>query len=142
MGEMDGMSKELSQTAIVEALAHEVSKRVTQKVISILEDLTATLSGAALRENVWEVICIQKQIEQSNAWKVYDETVRITVVTCLSELPDHERNAIWLQTDVGRNWASEDEKDRKAFPVNEEDIARYLLLEYIYPATERLPDPP
>jgi hypothetical protein len=50
----------------------------------------------------------------------------------LSELPQHECEALWLQTDAGQDWIFKDQEDREQYPVSDEEIIEHVVHEYIY----------
>jgi hypothetical protein len=125
--------KILSESAIVRALAEDVAQRITRKVIPTLQALTDKLSGDdSGLETMWDEICVQVQSEESVFWNVYDETAQNIVRGYIRELADYERAAIWLLTNAGENWSCEDEEDRLACPVNEDDIAEHVAHHHIY----------
>jgi hypothetical protein len=127
------MSKPLSESAIVAAVAQLAARRITRKVIADLQRMKHTLSGDDSElKTTWDEICAQVQYEKSFAWDVYDETVRATVGGYVAELPNHEREAIWLQTDVGGDWEYEEDENRESNQVFDEDIVEYLTNEHIY----------
>ena len=42
------------------------------------------------------------------------------------------REALWLQSDPGLDWWCEEEEDRDASPVNDDDIIDYVAKEFVY----------
>ncbi len=86
----------------------------------------------AASKNVWDEICVQVQFEQSFYWDAYEQTVWQLAAAFVEELPAHEREAIWLQTPEGDDWDCEDESEREPYPVNNDDIVKYLLHENLY----------
>lgn len=127
------MKRKLSETDIVKDLAEKAIQRITRKVIADLLRMEETLSGddSALK-TTWDAICVQVQDEHSYAWDAYDTTVRALVDAYVCDLPLHEREAIWLQTEPGSDWDWEEPETRDAFPVVDDDISQYITNEYIY----------
>lgn len=127
------MTDSLSESAIVRAVAEQAARRITHKVISVLQKMTDTLSGddSGLK-TTWDEICVQVQFEASFSWDAYDETVRGIVERYVVKLPKNEREAIWLQTDAGMDWDYEEPSDREANPVCDNDIVDYLTSDYVY----------
>jgi hypothetical protein len=127
------MSKELSESAIVKAVAEQAALRVTRKAIDQLQEMDQTLSfqDSGL-QNTWEEICVQVQYVESFSWDAYDETVRVIVAALVSGLPKHEKEALWLQTDAGFDWDCEETDQRSKNPVIGTDIVDYLLAEHVY----------
>ena len=127
------MSEELSESAIVRTVARVAAERITRKVITDLRRMKHTLSGDDSElKTTWDEICAQVQYEESFHWSGYDETVRTLLSSHIAELPKHEQEAIWLQTDAGSDWDCDEPKDRESHPVFDSDIVDYLVREYIY----------
>ena len=127
------MTDPLSEWDIVSAVAEAAAKRIARKVIAYLQGMDQMLSGddSGLK-TTWDEICVQVQYEQSFYWDAYDETVRGILRGYVAELPKHEREAIWLETDAGVDWRFEEPEERDPRPVSEEDILDYLAQEYVY----------
>jgi hypothetical protein len=127
------MSEELSESSIIKALAEQTARRITGKVVADLQRMKHTLSGddSGLK-TTWDEICVQVQEEDSFQWNSYDDTVRAIVRSYVTQLPQHERDALWLQTDQGSDWDCQDENEREANPVCDDHIIDYLTQEYIY----------
>lgn len=127
------MSESFSESSIVSAVAQEAARRITRKVISGLQRMKHTLSGDDSElKTTWDEICVQVQYEESFYWDAYDETVRGCLAGYIAELPFHEREAIWLQTDAGVDWDCEEPEDRDPNPVRDDDIVEYVAREYVY----------
>jgi hypothetical protein len=128
------MSRTLSESSVVSALADEVCRRLTRRLIATLQKLNnALLSGEdSGLKNTWDEICAQVQFEESYAWDAYDETVRGLAASGVEKLQPHEREAIWLQTTAADDWDCEDESRRRPYPVSNEEIVDYLVDEYVY----------
>jgi hypothetical protein len=129
------MGDALSRPAIVSAVAQAAAQRITRKAIRTLQGIKEKLSGDDSElKTTWDEICVQVQGEESIFWDSYDETARSIVTGCVSELPKHEREAIWLQTDAGIDWDCEKPEDRETYPVVHQDVVEYLVCKYIYAA--------
>lgn len=127
------MSKSLNELTIVAEFARLAVRRITRKVIADLQRMELTLSGDDSElKTTWDEICAQVQYEQFFAWDAYDETVRTLVGGYVSDLPTHEREAIWLQTDPGSDWDCEEPESRKPYPVTNDDIVDYITTEQVY----------
>src|ERR1035437_3604814 len=127
------MSEWLSESAIVRAVAHEAAQRIGRKVIADLQAMKDTMSGDDSElKTTWDEICVQVQDEESFYWDAYDQTVRSTVRVYVAALPQHERDALWLQTDAGSDWDCDEPESREASPVSEDDIIDYLVREVVY----------
>ena len=130
------MTKTLSENGIARQLAEHTAKRITRKAIAILQGLTdCKLSGDdSTLENTWDEICVQVQGEESYGWDVYEETIETMLESEIAKLAPFEREALWLQTEQGSDWDCQDSDDREAYPVRNDDIATYLLRDYIMEA--------
>lgn len=128
------MSRTLSEAAVVRALADQVCRRLTRRMIATLQKLNnGLLSGEdSGLKNAWDEICAQLQFEQAFSWDVYDETVKGLVASDVEKLLPHEREAIWLQTTAAGDWDCEDESRRQPYPVSNEEVVDYVVNEYIY----------
>jgi hypothetical protein len=101
----------LSEAAIVRQLAEHTAKRLTSRVITALQRMTeGKQSGEdSGLENIWDEICVQVQCEEFLSWDSYVETVRAMIGGDVEALSLHEREALWLQTQKGIDWAYQDE---------------------------------
>lgn len=127
------MNKKLSESAIVKALAEKTIRRITRKTIADLQRMDHLLSGEdSGLSTTWDEICTQVQHERSFAWDAYDETVEAIVSFYVDELPAHEREAIWLQTEPGFDWDCEETHNREPYPIVDDDVTEYIINEYIY----------
>ena len=127
------LPRELSESAIVRALADKTAERLAKKAIATLQRIEDLHSGddSGLK-SAWDEICVQVQHVSSYFSDAYDETVRAIVQRLVEELSAEERDAIWLQTDEGDEWESSEGPDRESNPVSEDDIVNFLVEEYIY----------
>ena len=119
---------------LLKKFAKEIAERITRKTISALQKLTDTLSGGGSGlKNAWDEVCVQVQCEESFFWDAYDGTVRSFVSAYIEELQPHEQLALWFQTEQGWDWLYDhgEESDEHP-PVFVEDIAQYIVQEYIY----------
>lgn len=97
-----------------------------------------TLSGDDSElKTVWDEICAQVQDEESFYWAAYDRAVRAIVSDYVSKLADHEREAMWLQTEAADDWLFDEPGQDDAVPVSDDDIVDWLTREYVYPSAAR-----
>lgn len=127
----------LTETAIVRAVAERAAEGVARRTITALQRRTEILSGDRGLKTVWDEVCVQVQYQESFSWDVYHQTVRDFVAGYIEELPQHEREAIWLQTDEGCDWDCEDPDDREPYPVYNGDVVDYVVREYVYASAGR-----
>jgi hypothetical protein len=127
------MNEGFSESRIVKAVADAAAKRIARRVILGLQRMHQTLSGDDSElVTTWEEICVQVQYERSFFWDAYDETVRALVAGEVEGLQGHERDALWLRTDAGWDWAYEPEDERPPEPVVDDDSVDYVTRAYIY----------
>ena len=118
-------------------VARSTARRITSKVIAALQLITFKLSDDHTElETAWDEICVQVQREKSHYWGAYDETVRGIVDDQIAEVPKHEQEAMWLQSDVGIDWSCKEPDDRDEFPLGRVDIVEWLTSEHVYSAAE------
>jgi hypothetical protein len=127
------MNTPLCETSIVRTVADLAAKRVARKVIALLQKTEPQIPTAnSGLNNAWDEICVQVQFEYSFDWDAYDQTVRQFVRGYLTKILQHEREALWLQTDEGWRWLSNEEEERDPNPVFDDDIVAHITSEYIY----------
>lgn len=127
------MNDALSESAIVLVLARISAERITRKVIAGLQRIKETMSGGDSElKTIWDEICVQVQYDESFFWDAYEKTVKALVDAYVADLPKHEKEAIWLQTDAGRHWSCESPEDREPYPVSHGETVAYLIQEYVY----------
>lgn len=128
------------------AAAERVCDAAREELISIRETLSEDDSGL---ENAWEEICVQVQGEQSFFWDAYTAAMHDAVQGALYKLSERDQVALWLQTDEGRDWHSNQEWDEERlpraervshepepFPIDLELISNYVVDEYLTRAAE------
>lgn len=131
--------KQFSEFSIVRQLAEHVARQVAQRTIEELRDMTETLGSGddSGMENVWEEICVQVQYDEFPFWAAYVHTAKGLILSTVENLPAHEREALWLKSDQGEEWDSEDEEQREAYPVLNDDIVAYVWNEHLLPEAGR-----
>ncbi|MBU1194095.1 MAG: hypothetical protein KKE62_07355 [Proteobacteria bacterium] len=114
--------------------ADEIAGRITRKTISGLQNIKETLSGDDSElNNCWDEICVQVQHEHSFFWDAYDETAQSYAMGYIEGLKEHEKLALWFQTEIGWDWLYADDEEREEYPpMLDEDIAQYIVKEYLY----------
>lgn len=147
-----------SESDVLKKFADEIIQKISRKTIIALQKVTATLSGddSGLK-NAWDEICVQVQEDKSFFWDAYDDTAKSFIYAYIKELQDHEKLAIWFQTDRGSGWLDEEEeKDDEKYairfekklgstwfdededqrekkpPFCEDDIVEYIVNEFVY----------
>ena len=73
------------------------------------------------------------QGEHSFSMEMYTDLMHSILLNLLDKMDEHEKLAIWLQTDNGFDWKYDnDDKQDSASVYSHEDIADYIMHEYIY----------
>ena len=128
-----------TKSSIVSVVAQLASRRIARRVITDLQRMRHKLSGDDSElETTWDEICAQVQYEKfTMAWDAYDETVKAIVGGYVGELPAHERDAIWLQTEAGSDWDPEEPETRRPCPPVEDDVTAYITEEHVYAEADR-----
>src|SRR5204863_4123716 len=119
---------------LLAAIADRECKKLAQQIIQHLEEMTdCLLSGddSGLK-TVWDEVCIQVQGQDSPMWDAYVETIEDIVLGFVDDLNPEMKEAIWLQTREGEDW--EPRHDEARIPSLDEDIARYVLDDYVLKA--------
>ena len=120
---------------IIVALADAECARVCRTVIRGLQRMRGAMmsgddSGLA---NTWDEICVQVQSQDSIFCEAYEDTMRAFLREQIEKLPAHVRQAIWLQTYEGDDWATENEGEEQCThcieDIEEHVFANYLLAE-------------
>lgn len=127
------MNTPLSESGIVQTVAVLAAQRIGRKVIAHLQQVDASrpIENFGLK-SAWDEICVQIQSEYFIEWDVYDQTVRDLVRGYLTELPLHEKAALWLQTEAGQDWLCKEADERDPQPVDDNDIIAYIASETVY----------
>jgi len=86
--------------------------------------------------NAWDDICVQeREADRVVIWEdTYEATLLAIIEGEIAELDKPTWWAIWYQTDEGFDWDEKDGKPPKG--VFNEDLARYILNQYVLPAAE------
>jgi len=92
-------------------------------------------------KNVWDEVCVQVQGQESTVWDAYLDTIRQLISAYLDELDVELKRAIWLQTDAGIDWATnEDQEDTREhdipLPDDTEDITEHILADVLSSAAD------
>jgi hypothetical protein len=129
--------RELSESSIVRAVADAAAERLAKRAIKQLQQMRHTLSGDDSElKTVWDEICAQAQGEESYFWDAYEDSMQSAVASLLDQLPMHEREAIWLQSDEGWEWQSRQEagdarSNASVYPMCDDDVAKYVAQEHV-----------
>ena len=98
------------------ASADSLANTIALGVVASLKELTDTLSGDdSGLTNAWEEVCVQVQGEESVDWETYREIINEFVRAELEALPYRDRAALWLHTDDGYSWHSDNSRLEQDF---------------------------
>lgn len=117
---------------IISEMAGIECKRVSRKVVRELQKMTEGMQSGddTPLKNIWDEICVQVQGEQSMFWELYLDTVRFFIQAKIEALDAKTKQAIWLQTNEGLDWAIDNE-DRETMAFSEDDIIDHILHDYV-----------
>jgi hypothetical protein len=117
----------------IRALAKAAATRVTRRFIRAMQkfnDFKLAGDDSELA-NAWDEICAQCQFDQFEAWDAYEGTGKLTLGGLVAGLSDHEKRAIWLQSEAGWDW-DYDTRDANAIcPISDDEIIGYVWNEYV-----------
>ncbi len=85
---------------------------------------------------VWDEVCIQVQGEESVLWDAYVEQIELLLNHEITRLPTLEREALWLQTNAGRDWEFAEERTTNEPPVCFGDIVDDVLSQLLSQAAD------
>ncbi len=113
--------------SIVERIAEDIGEKIVCSAIRDLRKMDSGLSGEdSGLKNAWDEICVQVQGEQSIYWDTYLETIEALIAASVDELPQYQKQALWLVTPEGNDWSDEPEDDREPFGICIPDIEHHL----------------
>jgi len=104
------------------------------RILRARKDFSASREGTFFLSK-WDEFRAAVQSDDSFDWKHYMETITGAIENRIVLLPDHVFTAIWLQTEKGLEWSSENH-DGNIPPTNTHDIIEYLFANYIVRAAE------
>jgi hypothetical protein len=136
------MTEILSESAIVRGFAEKIAQRIARKTIYDLQRMIRmTFGGESGLKTVWDEICVHLKDEAPIPWNAYDQTVRVCLEAYVDELPTHERDALWLQTDEARDWACDDAEAQGDAPAFNGDVVDCLAHHHVYDAARSWTNP-
>jgi len=128
---------------LVSRIADRECKRILRKVVRRLQRMTSEMQSGddSCLKNVWDEVCVQVQGQESTVWDAYLDTIRQLISAYLDELDVELKRAIWLQTDAGIDWATnEDQEDTREhdipLPDDTEDITEHILADVLSSAAD------
>jgi hypothetical protein len=119
---------------IIVSIAEHECKRIARRVMRTLQGMTKGMqssddSGLA---NLWDEVCVQVQGPESVMWDYYVEVMRDVIEKQVHMLSVELTKAIWLQTDNGFGWDS-DEDESSDMEYSEYDIVDHILSQFVLP---------
>ncbi len=108
-------------------------KHVCERAKYALMKMPSQLAGDDQNlKNVWEDLCVQLQFQESGYWDDYEFTIKQVLDGALLGCTPHEKLAIWLETQFGKDWRNSDAEDGVEPGVDDDVIARYIQHEHLY----------
>lgn len=102
------------ETLLAWRWAWKIQAEIVSTAIEALKKLggNSLLSGdESGLESIWEEICVQVQGEESIYWESYEGVIDQFVAGELKKRTPDEQLVVWLQTEEGCDWLSENEQD-------------------------------
>ena len=123
----------LNEPSIVTAIADRAARHIARVVIAKLQrsQRDSDFAPSDLKSE-WDEICVQIRHDRWPDWKMQDFGIRVIVRGYVAALRSHEREAIWLRTDGGREWDLDDPEDCDRNPINDDQIVDYITDHYVY----------
>jgi hypothetical protein len=117
---------------IIASISEHECKRIARKVVRALQGMTEGMqsgddSGLA---NLWDEVCVQVQGQLSIMWDYYEDIMLQMIEKQVHLLSVELTKAIWLQTDNGFDWDS-DEDESSDMEYSEYDIVDHILSQFV-----------
>lgn len=121
---------------ILKRFADDLSERISKKTILSLKRIKDNLSGSDTGlKNIWDEVCVQKQDEESFHWDKYEIIINELISKQIQKLKEHEKLAIWLQTEEGFDWAYKNinhDTENSILNFSIQDLSKYISENYVY----------
>lgn len=121
---------------ILKRFADDLSERISKKTILSLKRIKDNLSGSDTGlKNIWDEVCVQKQDEESFHWDKYEIIIHELISKQIQKLKEHEKLAIWLQTEEGFDWAYKNinhDIENSILNFSIQDLSKYISENYVY----------
>jgi hypothetical protein len=117
---------------IISDIADGKCKKISRKVVRGLQKITEDMQSGddTPLKNIWDEICVQVQGEESVMWEAYLNTIRSFIQAEVKKLDARTKQAIWLQTNEGLDWAIDNE-EQETVSFFEDDIIDNILQDYV-----------
>ena len=94
---------------IIRVFAETACEKISKKVIRQLQKMTEEMQSGedSALKNVWEEICVQVRFQHSIYWGLYLDIIESFIEVELRIVDTNTKQAIWLQTNQGWEWAYE-----------------------------------
>ena len=133
--ELLGVLKMDYRDRILWTISHEACELVTMRTIRQLRQSKDSMQSGedSGLKNLWDEVCVQVQGEESVFWSAYLEHIEAIAEFETSKLSVSTKQAMWLQTECGMGWPSDDEQN-EICPYSDNDIALFVVQDYILSA--------
>lgn len=122
---------------IIAGIAESRCRKISGAIVRCFQKMTEGMQSGddTSLKNLWDEICVQVQGQQSVAWDLYLDTIRLVIQGEVEKLDAQTKQAIWLQTDEGIDWEMNNE-DQDAVTFCEDDITEYILQNFVLSAAD------
>lgn len=118
---------------LIEKLALSTIEKVVRKTIKSLQQRESFWSDG-FELNFWDDICICHQVGE-RCWQTGLEHINSLLYFFIEDLPEHDKELIWLITPEGRCWDDEEfintENKHKSIPYDLKDICNYIMEDFL-----------
>jgi hypothetical protein len=115
--------------------ATDTCKKISNKVIRALQQMTDGLEEDTPLKNDWDAVCVQVQGEEWLNWDAYLLTISRLILGELNNIDGNIEEAIWLQTQRGIDWEDDNEdkdyEEKEPMGIDEDDIVEYILRDFV-----------
>lgn len=118
-------------------LAEKEVQRIARKVILALQKMAGMVPDL---KSAWDEVCVQVQFQHFVEWHAYEGMIEALIAQHLKKLDSSTKEAIWLQTNPGRDWGKERERgtmeEEDAIPFDDWDTMNHIYEEVLRAATD------
>lgn len=117
-----------------EELVRELCKKIAREIMEELQEETEVRMDPdnPKLHSLWDEIVVQNVFQHGIGWDLTEEHVKALILDKVRSLRMDEQTLIWLQTNSGTDWELEDEEERGKPVFDDDEIAYYVLHEYVY----------
>jgi hypothetical protein len=118
---------------IIRELAERACQKVARKVIRSLQGISEGRQSGhdSPLKDIWDEICVQVQNGEAISWDLYLDMARSVVAEEVNKLPTTTKHAIWLQTEAGMDWQTDEDNFAPGARPSDDVVVDFLLQDYV-----------